>query len=220
MLAYHSGIPHGTVHTACHFRTMYSAPAQGRSSSSGLFKSLGRGAIAGGQGASDSQTHRRVDLAVAARKLCAFRHLAAFTCTHTQTCLCAFSTHLHTNSHILYLSKQREETAAKRQKQRERMSGREKVEKQRETKCRGSAEGIPFGFDRRNKSLQLWAGPCKWGQVTLIIPKFKVFPAHLSQAGLVANRRMASDIDVNALWILVKRLAQAECCLFTSQQAF
>lgn len=74
------------------------------------------------------------------------------------------------------------------------MPERKKRGKNRETKCRGEAGGIPFGFDRRNKSSQLWVGPSKWGQVTLIIPKFKVFPAHPSQPGLVANRPMASEI--------------------------
>lgn len=80
--------------------------------------------------------------------------------------------------------------------------------------------GIPFGFDRRNKSSQLWSGPSKRGQVTLIICKFKVFPAHPNQPDLVANRPMASDRDLNVPWMLVKHLAQAESGSFTSQQAF
>lgn len=71
---------------------------------------------------------------------------------------------------------------------------RERKKKRRGAKCRGAAGGIPLGFDRRNKSSQLWASPSKWGQVTLIIPKFKVFPAHPSQPGLVANRPMANEI--------------------------
>lgn len=70
--------------------------------------------------------------------------------------------------------------------------------------------GHPFCSDRRNKSLQLWAGPSKWGQVSLIIPKFKVFPAHLSQPGLDANRSMANDKDLNVPSMLVKYLEQEE----------
>lgn len=76
----------------------------------------------------------------------------------------------------------------------EKICVREKKGKNRETKCGGAAEGIPFGFDRRNKSSQLWAGPSKWGQVTLITPEFKVFPAHPSQPGPVASRSMANEI--------------------------
>lgn len=42
------GVPHGTIHEACHRETMASSPAQDWFSSSGLRESLGRGAIAGG----------------------------------------------------------------------------------------------------------------------------------------------------------------------------
>lgn len=72
----------------------------------------------------------------------------------------------------------------------------------------GEMHGILFGFDRRNKSSQLWAGPSKWGQVNLIIPKFKVLPAHPSQSGFDASRLTANDGDLNVPRKLVKCLAR------------
>lgn len=74
--------------------------------------------------------------------------------------------------------------------------------------------GIPFGFDRRNKSSQLLSGPSKRGQVTLIICKFKVFPAHPNQPDLDANRPMASDRDLNVPWMLVKHFGTCRELVF------
>lgn len=78
--------------------------------------------------------------------------------------------------------------------------------------CRGETGGIPFVFDRRNKSSQLWVGAHKWGQVTLIIPKFKVFPAHLSQTGCDASGPTANDSDLNVPQKPERYLAQASDC--------
>lgn len=74
----------------------------------------------------------------------------------------------------------------------------------------GGAGGTPFGSDSRDKSLQLWASPSKWGQVSLIIPKFKVFPAHLSQPGRDASRSTVSDGDLNVPSMPVKHSEQEE----------
>lgn len=102
------------------------------------------------------------------------------------------------------------------------MSLRERKGAKQREKTHREGWGIPFDFDRGNKSSQLWSGPSKRGQVTLIliICKFKVLPAHSNLSDLVANRPMAIDRDLNVPWMLVKCLALAESWFFTSQQAF
>lgn len=67
------------------------------------------------------------------------------------------------------------------------------MEKKHSKMQRDSWELSFFGFDRRNKSPQLWASPSKQGQIPLITPKFKVFPDRLSQLSIGAPARPVSS---------------------------
>lgn len=61
-------------------------------------------------------------------------------------------------------------------------SSKENVTKSSVKAWRTVVVGICLDSDSRNKSSQLWASPCNRGRVTLNVPKFKVLPAHPSQA--------------------------------------